>query len=369
MKRIVAIFGTRPETIKVLPVVQLLRTFPGEFECVALATSQHRELLDQAVQVFGICPDVDLSVMTSGQTLTDITTRVLEGVGRYLDNQPADMVIVQGDTTSAFASALAAFYRRIPVGHIEAGLRTFNRYFPFPEELNRCMTSRLADVHFAPSAGSAENLLAEGVPAENVYVTGNTVIDAVLQIVNRDQQVPAGLAEAIAGRRVIMVTAHRRENHGAPLREALEAIRDLIAAHPDTCVVYPVHPNPNVSGPAHDILEGAERIHLTPPLNYLEFVNLMNRSYMIITDSGGLQEEAPALGKPVLVLRDETERPEAISAGTARLVGCDRRQILREGTRLLSDRESYNRMSRAHNPYGDGTASAKIVDAIRQFFA
>lgn len=369
IKRIVAVLGTRPEAIKVLPVVRALRAFPEEFDCVVLATSQHRELLEQALEVFGIGPDVDLKIMTEAQTLTDISTRVLEGLGRYLENNPADLVLVQGDTTTSFAAALAAFYRQIPVGHIEAGLRTSNRYSPFPEEMNRCLTSRLASLHFAPSAGSAANLLGEGVPAESVTVTGNTVIDAVLEVVDRRKPLPEDLEDAIGGHRIIMVTAHRRENHGAPLREALEAIRELVARHPDTCAVYPVHPNPNVVGPAFDILDNVDRICLTPPLNYLDFVALMSRSYLLITDSGGLQEEAPALGKPVLVLREETERPEAVEAGTAILVGCDREKILRQASLLLTDTEEYDRMSYAHNPYGDGTASSKIVAAIRDFLA
>jgi UDP-N-acetylglucosamine 2-epimerase (non-hydrolysing) len=366
LKKVLAVFGTRPEAIKVLPVVLELRRSQGDIRCDVLATGQHRELLDEVLTVFDVEPEHNLRIMTDDQSLTDVTVRALEGIDRFLAEHPADLVLVQGDTTTTLAAALAAFYRKIPVGHLEAGLRTRNRYYPYPEEINRTLTTHLTTLHFAPSRGSADNLRAEGVDEAAITLTGNTVIDALRMTVARPHRLGESLEAAMQGRRTILVTAHRRESFGAPLREAMGAIRDLVARYPDTCVIYPVHPNPNARSAAHDTLAGRDRVHLLEPMNYLDFVHVMNRSHMLLTDSGGLQEEAPALGKPVLVLRDETERPEAVAAGTARLVGCHRDAILREGSRLLDDASAYESMARAHNPYGDGTAAAKTVAVIRR---
>ena len=368
MKKVLAIFGTRPEAIKVLPVVLELRRDPGDIRCDVLATGQHRELLDEVLTVFDVEPEHNLRIMTDDQTLTDVTVRALEGIDRFLADHPPDLVLVQGDTTTTLAAALAAFYRKIPVGHLEAGLRTRNRYYPYPEEMNRTLTTHLTTLHFVPSEGSADNLRHEGVDEAAITLTGNTVIDALRMTVARPHRLEESLQAAMKGKRTILVTAHRRESFGEPLREAMGAIRDLVARYPDTCVVYPVHPNPNARSAAHDTLAGLDRVHLLAPMNYLDFVHVMNRSHILLTDSGGLQEEAPALGKPVLVLRDETERPEAVTAGTARLVGCHREAILREGSRLLDDPSAYESMARAHNPYGDGTAARRTVEAIRRHF-
>lgn len=369
MKTIVSVIGTRPEVIKVAPVVLELQKYPDEFRPLVIATAQHRQMLDQMLEVFDLAPDRDLNIMTAGQSLTDVTSRVLEGVGAFLDEEEVDLLLVQGDTTTTFASALAAFYRRVAVGHIEAGLRTFKRYYPFPEEINRCMTTRLATLHFAPTPRSADNLRTEGIDPADITVTGNTVIDALDMMVRREGDLDAQLLERLGNNRVIALTAHRRENFGAPIREALAAIRELVDLHQDVCVVYPVHPNPNIKGLAEELLGGHERIHLVEPLEYQAFCKLMHRATLLITDSGGLQEEGPHLGKPVLVMRDETERPEAVEAGTARLVGCHREKILEQAGKLLTDPAEYETMARATNPFGDGSAAAKHVDAIRQHFS
>ncbi len=369
MKTVVSVIGTRPEAIKVAPVVLELMRYPDEFKPLVLATAQHREMLDQMLAVFGLEPDRDLNVMTAGQSLTDVTTRVLRGAELFLEEEPTDLLLVQGDTTTTFASALAAFYWRVPVGHLEAGLRTFKRYYPFPEEINRCLTTRLATLHFAPTDTSAHNLRREGIPAGDITVTGNTVIDALDMMIDPAFAFDPELEEQIAGYRLIALTAHRRENFGAPLQEALGAIAELVERHRDVCVVYPVHPNPNVKGLAETMLGGRERIHLVEPLEYKAFCNLMARATLLITDSGGLQEEGPHLGKPVLVMRDETERPEAVEAGTVELVGCHRDKILQVAGTLLTDRRAYEAMAQAQNPFGDGTAARQTVDAIREHFA
>ncbi len=369
VKTVVSVIGTRPEVIKVAPVILELQKYPEEFRSVVLATAQHRDMLDQMLGVFSLTPDRDLDVMTAGQSLTDVTNRVLSGVGEVLDDIETDLLLVQGDTTTTFVSALAAFYRRVPVGHIEAGLRTFKRYYPFPEEINRCLTSRLASLHFAPTKGSAANLRAEGIAEEAITITGNTVIDALDMMVQRPASLGEELEQKIAGKKLIALTAHRRENFGAPVREALGAIGELVDKHPDVCVVYPVHPNPNVRNVAEELLGGRDRIHLIAPLEYEVFCHLMHRATLLITDSGGVQEEGPHLGKPVLVMRDETERPEAVDAGTVKLVGCHRDLIIDEATALLTDAVAYSKMAQAINPYGDGHSAERHVETIRQTFA
>ena len=368
MKTVVSVVGTRPEVIKVAPVVLELQKYPEEFKPILLATAQHRELLDHMLRVFGLEPDVDLNVMTEGQSLTDVTTRVLSGVGQFLDDVTADLLLVQGDTTTTMTAALAAFYRHVPVGHLEAGLRTYNRYAPFPEEINRRLTSQLATLHFAPTEQAADNLRREGLGEEQLTVTGNTVIDALDMMVRQPGTLPESLDQRLSGFRVVALTAHRRENFGAPLREALRAIGELVERFPDICLVYPVHPNPRVAGTAREILGHRSRIHLIEPLPYQAFCQLLNRAHLVITDSGGLQEEGPHLGKPVLVLRDETERPEAVQAGTVHLVGCHRQRILDEASRLLTDEKAYAAMAKATNPFGDGTAAPQTVSALRRFF-
>jgi UDP-N-acetylglucosamine 2-epimerase (non-hydrolysing) len=370
MKRSVMFcFGTRPEAIKLAPVIQELARHPREFKPVVLVTAQHRHMLDQVLRVFEIQPDYDLDVMRPGQSLADVTVAVLRGVERVLRRVRPDMVIVQGDTTSALAAALVAFYQRIPVGHVEAGLRTNDKYSPYPEEMNRRLISSLADLHFAPTRGAKENLLREGVPRGRIHVTGNTVVDA-LNAIRRSKaewHVPA-LNGIAPGQRVILVTAHRRESFGPGFERICRALLTLVKRNPDVVVVYPVHLNPNVRKPVCAILGGVPRVHLIVTLEYLPFVRLMERSYIILTDSGGIQEEAPALGKPVLVMRDVTERPEAVEAGTAKLVGTDPDAIVAATERLLRSSVAYRKMARARNPYGDGRASARIATVLRRYF-
>jgi UDP-N-acetylglucosamine 2-epimerase (non-hydrolysing) len=359
-KRILAVVGTRPEAIKMAPVIRALQSAPWA-EVRVLATAQHRQMLDQVLQAFAIVPDVDLDIMAPNQTLPELTSRLLSRLDEVFAREQPDAVLIQGDTTTVMAAALAAFYRRIPVGHVEAGLRTGDLQNPFPEEMNRAVAGRLSRWHFAPTAGSRDNLLREGFDPATVHVTGNTVIDALLEVVQRDTPLPVEVPE---GRRMVLVTAHRRENFGAPFREVCAAVRELADRHADVQVVYPVHPNPNVSGPAHDILSGHERITLCPPMDYLPFVAAMKRAHLILTDSGGVQEEAPALGKPVLVMRQETERPEAVEAGVVKLVGPVREAILSEASRLLDDPAAYAAMAKGVSPYGDGRASGRIVDIL-----
>ena len=367
-RRFLFCFGTRPEAIKLAPVIQELARRPREFEPAVLVTAQHRHMLDQVLRVFEIQPDYDLDVMRPGQSLTDVTVAVLRGVERVLRRVRPDMVIVQGDTTSALAAALVAFYQRIPVGHVEAGLRTNDKYSPYPEEMNRRLISSLAVLHFAPTRGAKENLLREGVPRGRIHVTGNTVVDA-LNAIRRSKaewHVPA-LDGVAPEQRIILVTAHRRESFGPGFERICRALRILVERHADVEVVYPVHLNPNVRKPARAILGGVSRVHLIEPLEYLPFVRLMERAYLILTDSGGIQEEAPALGKPVLVMRDVTERPEAVEAGTAKLVGTDPDTIIAATERLLRSSVAYRKMACARNPYGDGRASARIAGALRTF--
>lgn len=364
---VAAVFGTRPEAIKLAPVIRELRRLSKRFRVVVLATGQHRQMLDQVLRLFGIRPDHDLDVMRPGQSLGEVMVRMLSGIERVLAAERPDVVLVQGDASSAFAGALAAYYQRIPVGHVEAGLRTGDKYAPFPEEGNRRFISAVADWHFAPTREARANLRAESVPARRIFVTGNTVIDA-LQFVRQNRarcRLPVRLNPA---RRLILVTGHRRENFGPAFQSICRGIALIVERNPDVEVVYPVHLNPNVRGPVLGLLGGRERLHLLEPLEYLPFVRLMERSHFMLTDSGGIQEEAPALGKPVLVMRDRTERPEAVSAGTARLVGTGATRLVREAERLLRSPELYRRMARARNPFGDGTAAPRIVAILRRLF-
>ena len=366
MTRVLLIFGTRPEAIKLCPVLLHLRARPGEFQVKCCVTAQHRQMLDQVLQVFGIEPEYDLDLMRPGQTLAQSSARILSALEEVLNAERPDIVLVQGDTTTTFCGALAAFYGRIAVGHVEAGLRTGDLTQPFPEELNRVLTTRLSTLHFAPTKGAARNLLYDRVPEERIFITGNTGIDAVLQV---NRRLCAGDLPALdlpgldRSRRLLVVTAHRRENHGAPLEAICEALLRL-ARRGDVQIVYPVHRNPNVAGPVEERLGGEPAILLCDPLEYVPFVDLMRRAYLLITDSGGIQEEGPSLGKPVLVMREKTERPEALEAGTVKLVGADPDRIVREAEILLEDRGEFERMSRAHNPYGDGHASERIAEAI-----
>jgi UDP-N-acetylglucosamine 2-epimerase (non-hydrolysing) len=367
-RRVMFCFGTRPEAIKLAPVIQELARHPREFEPVVLVTAQHRHMLDQVLRVFELRPDYDLNLMRPGQSLADVTVGVLRGVERVLRRARPDVVIVQGDTTSALAAALAAFYRQIPLGHVEAGLRTNDKYSPYPEEMNRRLVSSLADLHFAPTQGARDNLLREGVHRGRIRVTGNTVVDA-LNTIRRSEakwHVPA-LDEIAAKQRIILVTAHRRESFGPGFERICRALQMLVERDADVEVVYPVHLNPNVRRSVRAVLGGVQRIHLIEPLDYLPFVRLMERSYIILTDSGGIQEEAPALGKPVLVMRDVTERPEAVEAGTAELVGTDPDVIVSATERLLRSVAAYRKMARARNPFGDGHASVRIASALGRF--
>ncbi|MEW6447889.1 MAG: UDP-N-acetylglucosamine 2-epimerase (non-hydrolyzing) [Bacillota bacterium] len=368
-RNILIVFGTRPEAIKMAPVIQVLRSSPDLFQVAVAVTAQHREMLDQVLDLFGITPDFDLDIMQEGQTLFEVTTRALTGLEKVLKEVRPDIVLVHGDTTTTFAAALAAFYRRIPVGHVEAGLRTGDKYAPYPEEMNRHLAGVLADIHFAPTARARAALLREGVDPESIYVTGNTVIDALHQVVRPDYtfREPV-IAQAVnSGRRLILVTTHRRENWGEPLVNAYKALKRTIVNHPDMAMVFPVHKNPLVRQAAAEILGKCPRVYLTEPLSYVEFANLMAKSFIVVTDSGGLQEEAPALGKPVLVLRDVTERPEAVEAGTVLIVGTDEERIFAGVERLLKNAAFYKRMATAVNPYGDGRAAARIKSGLLHY--
>lgn len=372
MKRISVIFGTRPEAIKLSPVIRALRTKPG-VDCHVCVTGQHKQMLDQILDAFDISPDADLALMTPGQTLPALTARAISAIDAYLTLQKPHLVVVQGDTTSVLAASLAAFYNHIPVAHVEAGLRTFNLQSPWPEEANRVLTTRLADIHFAPTHANQQNLLKEGIPENCIYVTGNTVIDALLQSVSRLALQPVeipGLAGIITSSsskpRIVLITGHRRENFGDGFRNICRSIGNLAAAFSDVHFIYPVHLNPNVQAIVQTelatLVGTLPNIHLIPPLDYLPFVSLMQRAEVILTDSGGVQEEAPSLGKPVLVLRDTTERPEAVLAGSVKLVGTDSHCIFNETSRLLMDPQARLSMARVKNPYGDGFAAGRIAD-------
>lgn len=366
--KILSVFGTRPEAIKMCPLVQVLEQDPN-FESVVCLTGQHRQMLDQVMDIFGVRADHDLNIMRPDQTLSTITRDILSGMDQVLAEVQPDMVLVHGDTSTAFAAALAAFYRQIPVGHVEAGLRTHNPYSPFPEEMNRSLISRLAALHFAPTKSNAENLRREGI-TEQVFITGNTVIDAFQTTVRQDHAFhsPALRQLDLSQGRTILMTAHRRENLGRPLENICTAARRITEAFPDVRIIYPVHLNPQVRETACRILGGMDRVHLIDPLDVEDMHNLMARSYLVMTDSGGLQEEAPACGVPVLVLRTETERPEAVEAGTVKVVGVSEDRIYREATALLTDSQRYDAMARAVNPYGDGHASERIKAALKEFF-
>ena len=360
-KKIMMIFGTRPEAIKMCPLALELKKRAG-IRTLICVTGQHRGMLKQVLDAFGIVPDYDLAIMKEQQTLFDITIRVLEGIRGVLEEEKPDVVLVHGDTTTTFVSALACFYMQIPVGHVEAGLRTYDIYSPWPEEFNRQGVGIVARWNFAPTRGSRDNLIREGKKPENIFVTGNTVIDALKTTVKENYTHPD--LDWAAGSRLILITAHRRENLGAPMHAMFRAIRRVMEEHPDVKALYPIHMNPLVRAAAAEELGGLDRIRLTEPMDVLDCHNVMARSYLILTDSGGIQEEAPSLGKPVLVMRDTTERPEGIEAGTLRLVGTDEETIYREFTRLLDDPEAYRKMAHAENPYGDGHACERIADIL-----
>lgn len=357
---VLPIFGTRPEAVKMAPLVNLLKSRPAEFNCVVGVTAQHRQILDQILDFFGIVPDHDLNIMLAGQTLAEITTRALTGLDDVLKEVKPDIVLAQGDTTTVLAAALAAAYHKIPFGHVEAGLRTDNLYDPFPEEINRRLTSQITQLHFAPTQMARENLRREGVGEKGIFLTGNTVIDALLQVVNR----PEAASEKTTGERLILVTTHRRENWGKPQENIALALQEIVEKFPDTRVVLPMHPNPIVREPLQRVLGQNPRVELTGPMDYVDLVKVMKRAHLVLTDSGGVQEEAPALGLPVLVLRGTTERPEGVHAGTAKLVGTRREDIVQEASRLLSDTNYYDTMSHAVNPYGDGKACERIAQAL-----
>lgn len=367
--KIMSIFGTRPEAIKMAPVVKKLEETEG-IESIVCVTAQHREMLDQVLDLFEISPKYDLNIMKSGQTLNEITSRALIGLQKVLSEERPHMVLVHGDTTTTFVGALAAFYEKIKVGHVEAGLRSGNMYSPYPEEMNRSLTGTLSNLHFAPTKGNEENLLREGMNKENIIRTGNTVIDALLEVVKPDYKFEIDILNEIdyKNKKVILLTAHRRENLGSPMENIFTAIKEVVTKNEDVEVVFPLHLNPKVREIAYRILEDVPRVHMIEPLDYEPFANLQSRAYMILTDSGGIQEEAPALGKPVLVLRTETERPEAVEAGTAKIAGIEKEKIFKLTDELINNKEEYNKMANAVNPYGDGKASERIVIAIKEYF-
>ena len=359
--RVMTIFGTRPEAIKMAPLVKELKSREN-IECIVCVTAQHRQMLDQVLEVFNIKPDYDLNIMQTGQTLSDITSKALKGLEQIIKEVKPDIVLVHGDTTTTFAGALAAFYNQVDIGHVEAGLRTWNKYSPYPEEMNRQMVGVMADMHFAPTENSKNSLLKEGKKPETIYVTGNTAIDALSTTVDSNYTNP--IFEWVGNDRLILLTAHRRENLGEPMRHMFRAIKRVVQEFDDVKVIYPVHLNPKVRTIASEILGNNDKIKLIDPLEVIDFHNFMNKAYIILTDSGGIQEEAPSLGKPVLVLRDTTERPEGIQAGTLKLAGTREDTIYELIKELLTNKSSYEKMSKAVNPYGDGTASKRIVDAI-----
>ena len=361
MIKVMTVFGTRPEAIKMAPLVKELKS-RSEIECIVCVTAQHREMLDQVLETFEIEPDYDLNIMHQGQTLGDVTTRALNGLEGVIKEVKPNIVLVHGDTTTTFAGALAAFYNSVDIGHVEAGLRTHDKYSPYPEEMNRQMVGCMTDMHFSPTDASKQNLLNEGKDESKIYVTGNTAIDAMKTTVLEDYK--HEVLDWVGTDRMILLTAHRRENLGEPMRHIFKSIRRIVDEFEDIKVIYPIHLNPRVREVANEIFEGIDRVKLIEPLEVFDFHNFQNKSYIILTDSGGIQEEAPSLGKPVLVLRDTTERPEGIDAGTLKLVGTEEENIYNETKKLLTDKEEYERMSHASNPYGDGHASERITDAI-----
>ncbi|WP_430810993.1 MULTISPECIES: non-hydrolyzing UDP-N-acetylglucosamine 2-epimerase [unclassified Carboxylicivirga] len=378
-KNILLIFGTRPEAIKMAPLVKAL-VAESEFTTKVCVTAQHREMLDQVLRLFDIVPDYDLNLMKPGQDLYDITSRALLGIRDVLKEFQPDMVLVHGDTSTSTAAALAAFYQQIPVGHIEAGLRTNNIYSPWPEEMNRQLTGRISTLHFAPTALSKSNLLEENINEQHIAVTGNTVVDALHLALEKIEQSAAlkqeitqtigthipDIEEQLAAKKLILITGHRRENFGDGFVQMCEAIKEIATQQPEALIIYPVHLNPNVQKPVNEVLGHIANVHLIPPLEYLPFIYLMSQSHFVLTDSGGIQEEAPGLGKPVLVMRDTTERPEAVEAGTVKLVGTNKEVIIKESLTLLNDEAAYQQMSKAHNPYGDGKACERIIEFLKK---
>ncbi len=363
--KIICTVGTRPEAIKMAPVILELKKQPWA-QVRVLATAQHREMLDQVMAFFDIKPDIDLNIMKHNQNLTELTARLLLELDKVLVDEQPDVVLAQGDTTTVFAMALACFYRRIPFGHVEAGLRTWDMQNPFPEEANRVLAGRLTRWHFAPTQSSSDNLLREGIPAQDIYVTGNTVIDALLMTASKELEIGVKTDDS---KRLVLVTSHRRENFGEPFKNICQALKELAERNPDIQILYPVHPNPNVKDVAHAMLGGIDNIVLCQPLDYAPFIAAMKKAYLIISDSGGVQEEAPALGVPVLVLRDETERPEAVDIGVVKLVGPNKDRILGEAQTLLDDPEAYKAMARGVSPYGDGKGAERIVEVLKKHFA
>jgi UDP-N-acetylglucosamine 2-epimerase (non-hydrolysing) len=373
MRHVLFLFGTRPEAIKLAPVIKELQAHSSEFQAKICVTAQHREMLDQILDFFDIKPNYDLNIMEEDQSLFDITVNATRGIEGVLKEVKPDLVMVQGDTTTTFISSLASFYLKIPVAHIEAGLRTNDKYSPFPEEINRRLTSHIADFHFAPTERAQDNLIREGIYKDKIFVTGNTVIDALLMTIEKVKNKKARDFESLKSidfkeHKLILVTAHRRESFGKPLEEICLALNDIADHNKNVIIIYPVHPNPNVRRPVRQILGKKENIFLINPVSYDCLVWLINKSYLILTDSGGIQEEAPSLGKPVLVMREVTERTEGISAGTAKLVGTDRKTIINETQKLLDDKFICDKMNKAHNPYGDGKAAKRIMDIILKYF-
>lgn len=360
-KRVLAVVGTRPEAIKMAPVILELKRRPEEFDLVVKVSGQHRDMLDQALKIFSITPDVDLDIMTAGQTLSGVTCKVLSGMDAYLRETETDIVIVQGDTTTAMASSMACFYNHVALAHVEAGLRTWNCWEPHPEEFNRRVTSLVCAYHLAPTELSAQNLKREGIAPESIHVTGNPVIDALFYVLENTEPPPSPVPD---GAPYILMTCHRREIFGAQIQEVFRTVAEYAEAHPDVYIWFPVHPNPNVTGPAHEILGNLPNVVLSKPLDYISFIHAMKGANLVLSDSGGVQEEAPSLGKPVLVLRDRTERPEAAEAGTCLLVGPHRDKILSALERLTNDEEAYRTMAETRNPFGDGTASRQIADIL-----
>ncbi len=370
MKKIAVIFGTRPDTIKLAPIILELKKHPKDFSVVSIATAQHRHMLDQVLNVFKIVPDYDLNIMQAKQTLASITHKIITLLDEVLEKEKPDMVLVQGDTTTTFVGGLAAFYRNIPVGHVEAGLRTHDKSNPFPEEINRRLTSCVTDIHFPPTETAAKALRKENISSESIFITGNSVIDALKIAVNKNHvfSVPVLNALTAQKKKIVLLTMHRRENWGAPMKGACEAVKELATTFSDINFIFPVHLNPVVRDVVYPILGETSNISLIEPLDYLDFVNLMAKTNLIITDSGGVQEEGPSLGKPILVLRKVTERPEAVKYGTVKLVGLDKKKIFEAAVKLLVDKKAYRTMAAATNPYGDGTAAKKTVLAIQQYF-
>lgn len=364
--KVMTVFGTRPEAIKMAPVVLELKKYPDLITPIVAVTAQHRDMLDQVLNLFNIKPDYDLNIMAQGQTLFDITTKAMNGLNEVLSKEKPDIVLVHGDTTTTFAGALAAYYHETAVGHVEAGLRTYNKYSPFPEEMNRKLTGAIADLHFAPTDTASGNLKAEGTKEDKIFITGNTVIDALHKTVTDDFKFDDEKLANIdyENKRIILVTTHRRENLGEPMRHVYKALKDIVNEFDDVEIVFPVHKNPKVREVVNEELGNIKAVHLIDPLDYEPFANLMHRVFLVLTDSGGIQEEAPSLGKPVLVLRDTTERPEAVKAGTVKLIGTERQKVYEETKYLLTDHDEYQRMANTCNPYGDGKASKRIIEAI-----